>query len=201
MNRHIRGAPSKCQRPFRYEASPPEHHERALDLSDLPGDPKDWIDRPSALRRLIVRRARPRSRPLYNTVEFVRIQWTFRRRETSPEDSPEHRGRPQPPCQGEGRGFESVFRSVVAAQAGFSTCGRGSIPEESPPTSWFIGPSDSRGSACSPDDDRPQHAPVGLAGIGQSSHSLVLEVAEAQDNAFDILKVTRICNGGFGKCH
>jgi hypothetical protein len=43
------------------------------------------------------------------------------------------------------------------------------------------------GSATSPDDDRAQHAPVRLAGVEQSSDPVLLEVAEAEANAFDAL--------------
>src|SRR5580698_8774994 len=43
------------------------------------------------------------------------------------------------------------------------------------------------GSACSADDDRSQHAPVGLAGVEQGSDPVVLEVAEPKADPFDAL--------------
>jgi hypothetical protein len=57
--------------------------------------------------------ARPRSRSLYNRVEFGWSRWTFRRREASSEDLTGLRGRSQSPCQGEGRGFESSERNQL----------------------------------------------------------------------------------------
>jgi hypothetical protein len=43
------------------------------------------------------------------------------------------------------------------------------------------------GSRPSPDDDRAQHTPVRCAGVEKRSNPVVLEVAEAESDAFDSL--------------
>jgi hypothetical protein len=48
-------------------------------------------------------------------------RWTFRGRGSSSERWTERPGRSQPPRQGEGRGFESVFRSTLPGRRRFSS--------------------------------------------------------------------------------